>query len=245
MRVRGIVVAALLGAVALGGEPASAARAAAADRAAAGVRVDGSTGAAPFRLTVSGPLTRADVPHSWRPGCPVAPWRLRAVTMTYRGFDGRVHQGTLVVRKAAVAAVRSSFRRAYDAGFRIRRMVPVDAYYRGGTASPARSDTLSMEADNTSAFNCRPKTGRRSFSEHSYGLAVDVNPFENPARAGSRTYPAAAASRYYRHRAAHLSDPGVLTRRSALTRGFRAAGWGWGGLWSGGRDYQHFSRSGR
>lgn len=239
-------MAVLLAGLVLPGPGATAAEAAVPARSgtAAGVVLQGAAAASPFRLTVSGPLARADVPYSWRPGCPVAPWRLRMVTMTYRGFDGRVREGRLVVRKAAVAAVRTAFRRAYDAGFRIRRMVPVDAYYRGGAASPERSDTLSMEADNTSAFNCRPKTGRRSFSEHSYGLAVDVNPFENPAKAGARIYPAGAASRYYRHRAAHLSDPGVLTRRSALTRGFAAVGWGWGGSWRGGKDYQHFSRSG-
>ena len=151
-----------------------------------------AAGAAPqFRSSVSAPLTRADVPWSWRPGCPVAPRRLRAVTLTYWGFDGRVHAGTLVVRRSAVPAVRTSFARAFDARFRIRRMVPVDVYYRGGRVGPARSDTLSMNADNTSAFNCRPKTGRSSYSEHAYGLAVDVNPFENPAKAGARIYPAA------------------------------------------------------
>jgi len=28
-------------------------------------------------------------------------------------------------------------------------------------------------------------------------------------------------------------------------RAFDAAGWGWGGRWSGAKDYQHFSASGR
>jgi len=28
-------------------------------------------------------------------------------------------------------------------------------------------------------------------------------------------------------------------------RAFDAAGWGWGGSWSGAQDYQHFSASGR
>ena len=212
----------------------------------AAVPTTGSALAAPrIAISVSGPLSRADVPWSWRPGCPVKPKQLRAMTMGFWGFDGLAHRGTLVVRAGAVPAMRTAFTRAFDARFRIRRMVPVDAYYRDGRASPARSDTLSMNADNTSAFNCRPKTGRSSYSEHSYGLAVDINPFENPARAGSRIYPAAAASRYYWNRAAHRSDPGVITKRSSIYRGMRAAGWSWGGSWSGGRDYQHFSRSGR
>ena len=233
-------------AVLVAGGPAEAGTASASGAIRAGALEPASAAAAPrISITVSGPLTRADVPYSWRPGCPVRPRQLRAITMGYWGFDGQVHRGTLVVRASAVPAMRTAFTRAFDARFRIRRMVPVDVYYRGGTVGPARSDTLSMRADNTSAFNCRPKTGRSSFSEHSYGLAVDVNPYENPARAGNRIYPAAAARRYYWNRSAHLADPGVITRRSSIYRGMRAVGWSWGGAWSNGKDYQHFSRSGR
>jgi hypothetical protein len=239
-------VALAVGAVLLTGGPAEARSPAASGATAAGAVVPSAAAVAPrIAISVSGPLSRADVPYSWRPGCPVRPRQLRALTMGYWGFDGQVHRGTLVVRASEVAAMRRAFTRAFDARFRIRRIVPVDAYYRGGTVSPARSDALSMRADNTSAFNCRPKTGRSSFSEHSYGLAVDVNPYENPARAGSRIYPAAAASRYYWNRSSHLADLGVITARSSICRGMRAAGWRWGGRWSGGKDYQHFSRSGR
>ena len=197
-----------------------------------------------FTVSVSGPLTRADVPYSWRPGCPVAPAQLRTMTMTYWGFDGQVHTGRLVVSAGSVAAMRAGFGAAFAARFEIRRMVPVDAYYRSGTASPATSDTLSMNADNTSAFNCRPKTGRTSFSEHSWGAAVDINPYENPSRAGSTIYPAKAASAYYWNRSRHLTDRGVITPTGALYRALVRAGWHWGGRWSPGHDYQHFSRSG-
>jgi hypothetical protein len=246
VRVRAVVAVVVPAVVLSGAVPAGAAAPAAGGGLPAGALVRDAAAAAPrIDVVVSGPLTRRDVPYSWRPGCPLRPRALRAVTMGYWGFDGRLHRGTLVVRASAVPAMRTAFSRAFDARFRIRRMVPVDRYYRGGSVSPARSDTLSMRADNTSAFNCRPKTGRTSFSEHSYGLAVDINPFENPARAGTRIYPRAAADRYYWNRSAHLGDPGVITRRSSIYRGMRAAGWFWGGAWLGGRDYQHFSRSGR
>jgi hypothetical protein len=175
----------------------------------------------------------------------VAPAALRRITLIYWGFDGSVHTGRLVVASASVTVVRRMFAAAFAARFRIRSVVPVDAYYRSGRVSPAVSDTLSMNADNTSGFNCRPKTGRTSFSEHSWGAAVDINPVENPSRAGSSIYPASAASRYYWHRAAHLRDPGVITTASAVWLAARRGGWSWGGAWSPGHDYQHFSRSGR
>jgi hypothetical protein len=42
------------------------------------------------------------------------------------------------------------------------------------------SDYDSIQADNTSAFNCRDATGAMRWSEHAYGEAIDVNPIENP-----------------------------------------------------------------
>ncbi len=198
-----------------------------------------------FRSSVSRPLTRADVRWSWRPGCPVPPSALRRLTVSYYGFDGVVRTGALVVSAGSVPAVRSMMAAAFASRFRFRSIVPIDAFYRGGRVSPERSDILSMEADNTSAFNCRPKTGRRSYSEHSWGAAIDINPYENPARSGSRIYPAGAAARYFVARRAHLRDPGVITTSSALYRAALRAGWSWGGRWRTSTDYQHFSRSGR
>ena len=71
------------------------------------------------------------------------------------------------------------FRRLYAARFPIRRMELVDRY--GG------DDFRSIEADNTSAFNCRPVEGTSRWSEHAYGRAIDVNPIENPYVSGGRT----------------------------------------------------------
>src|SRR4051812_6637869 len=93
------------------------------------------------------PVSRAELGASWHPGCPVAPAQLRRVTVPYWGFDGRRHEGALVVDAALAARVGSIFERLYRARFPVRRIRPISAY--GG------SDDRSMAADNTSAFNCR------------------------------------------------------------------------------------------
>ena len=57
-------------------------------------------------------------------------------------------------------------------------------------------DDASMAANNTSGFNCRRVAGQRSWSEHAYGAAIDLNPVQNPyVRPGRSTRPPAAASR--------------------------------------------------
>src|SRR5207249_9506727 len=131
------------------------------------------------------PVTAAQLPYSWRRGCPVAPAQLRRLRLSYWGFDGRPHTGTLVVRASAVDDLVDVFSRLYEARFPIRRMRPIDAY-RG-------DDERSLAADNTPAFNCRDVVGPgpRRWSVHAYGLAVDVDPVENPYLERGRVHPLA------------------------------------------------------
>jgi hypothetical protein len=170
---------------------------------------------------------------SWRPRCPVSLRDLRLVTARYVGFDGHTHTGRLIVHHDVAADVASVLGRLYAAKFPIRRMVPVDAY--------GASDFRSIEADNTSAFNCRYVDGTTRWSEHAYGRAIDINPIENPYVSGGRT--SHTASRPYLDRT--LCRRGMACPANVLVRAFKGIGWGWGGDWTGTKDYQHFSASGR
>ena len=170
---------------------------------------------------------------SWRPGCPVHLRHLRLLRLTHWGFDGRRRTGRLVVHRDVARDLVRVFRRLYAERFPIRRMVPVDAY--------GASDFRSIEADNTSAFNCRFVGGTSRWSEHAYGRAIDVNPIENPYVTGGRT--AHRASVPYVGRSGRRR--GMAFEGGVLVRAFDAIGWGWGGRWTSIKDYQHFSRSGR
>jgi hypothetical protein len=193
----------------------------------------GSLHAPPFSHHVSR-VTRADLLHSWRPGCPVGPAALRRVRVTYWGFDDRAHAGTLVADARAVPDLVRVFSRLYRARFPIRRMRPIDAF--GG------KDERSLAANNTSAFNCRYVVGpgARRWSAHAYGLAIDVNPLENPYLEGGRVHPRAGRAYLDRSRV----RPGMAVSGGLLVRAFTAVGWQWGGRWQASPDYQHFSRSG-
>ena len=187
----------------------------------------------PFSHTVS-PVTKAQLPHSWRSGCPVGPARLRRVRLSYWGFDGARHNGAVVVNADAVVDLVRVFSRLYAARFPIRRMRPIDAY--GG------NDERSLAAANTSAFNCRYTVGPgpRRWSAHAYGQAIDVNPVENPYLEGGRVHPRAGRAYLDRSRI----RPGMAVRGALLVRAFAAVGWQWGGRWTGTPDYQHFSAAG-
>ncbi|TYB49370.1 M15 family metallopeptidase [Actinomadura chibensis] len=180
-------------------------------------------------------VTAGDLKYSWRRGCPVSPSGLRMIEMTYWGMDDKPHTGgRLVVNAKAADDLVSVFRKLYKMRYPIERMEPVDKY-KG-------SDFDSIEANNTSAFNCRPATGSSSFSQHAYGLAIDINPCQNPYVYADGHV---AHKKCAKYKDRGNDDPGVIHRGDKVVKAFASIGWGWGGVWSGARDYQHFSSSGR
>jgi D-alanyl-D-alanine carboxypeptidase len=170
---------------------------------------------------------------SWHRGCPVGFNRLRLLRVRHWGFDGTVHRGRLVVHRDSARAMLGVMRRLYALRFPIRRMRLVDAY--------GADDHRSMDADNTSAFNCRTVAGTERWSEHAYGRAIDVNPVENPYADGDG-YVSPPAGAPYADRSRRV--PGLIHRNGPVVAAFARAGWEWGGNWDWPKDYQHFSATG-
>jgi D-alanyl-D-alanine carboxypeptidase len=172
-------------------------------------------------------------PTSWRPGCPVGLSELRYLQLSYWGFDDAPHVGELIVHRDAVDAMADVFGTLFAERFPIRSMRLVDDF--GG------DDFTSIEADNTSAFNCRPVSGSDTgWSQHAYGTAIDINPIENPYVSGGETeHPASVP---YLDR----TDvrPGMIVEGGMVVAAFDRHGWGWGGRWNNLKDWQHFSASG-
>ena len=176
------------------------------------------------------PVTAAELGETWRPGCPVGPDTLRRVELDYLGFDGAVHRGALVVHRDVVDDVVAIFADLQRLRYPIERMQTVDRY-RGA------EDELSMEDNNTSAFNCRPLPGNTGWSFHAYGRAVDVNPLINPYRDSSGDLQPKNATRYLDR---DQQAPGLLRPGDPAVAAFTDRGWRWGGGWRNPVDYQHF-----
>jgi hypothetical protein len=191
----------------------------------------GSAPPAPTTATVQ-PVTSAELGASWRPGCPVEPAQLRRVDVDHIGFDGQTHRGQLIVHEGLVPEVITIFEQLYRLGFPIEKIRTVEHY-------PAADDELSMEDNNTSAFNCRGIPGSNQWSRHAYGRAIDLNPLLNPCIYGSGVFePHNAAAYLDRSR----TDPGLLHNGSPGVHVFTDRGWQWGGYWTTPIDYQHFER---
>lgn len=108
----------------------------------------------------------------WKPGCPVGIDRLRLVQFTHYDFSGQEQEGQIVVLDAVAERVVDIFKALHHYKFPIAQAKTMEEYLG--------QDKLAMAANNTSAFNYRPIAGKTLLSVHSYGVAIDVNPVQNP-----------------------------------------------------------------
>jgi len=147
------------------------------------------------------------------------------IDVLHWGFDGRIHTGQLVADARIAPDLQMAFALMFLIGFPLESVIPVSEF--------GWDDFESMRVNNTSAFNYRyvPFTDR--LSSHAYGLAIDINPMQNPYFTGQQVFPEGAVY--------DSSLRGTLHSRHPVVLLFKELGWRWGGDWPE-RDYQHFDR---
>ncbi|MFW2513267.1 M15 family metallopeptidase [Demequina sp. SO4-13] len=170
---------------------------------------------------------------SWRPECPVGLDELSYLTMTYWGFDQQPHLGEMIVHRDHAEDVVGAFETIYEGRFPIEEMRVISLEEH---LSPPTGDQ-----NITSAFWCRRVVGAATvWSEHSKGLAIDINPFHNPYYKGEELFP--ELSEAYLDRS--WERDGMIYDPSIVYDAFEEMGWTWGGHWDGREDWMHFSAEG-
>jgi hypothetical protein len=185
-----------------------------------------------FSSTISPVPPQVLARSSWQPICPVQPSQLRYLTMSFRGFDARAHTGEMLVNANVAQAVVSVFKRLFAAGFPIEEMRI--------TSKAELNLPPTGDGNNTESFICRPPSGRAHWSAHAYGLAIDLNPFNNPYVHGDLVLPELASSYLDRD----WVRSGMVRDGGPAVTAFESIGWKWGGRWSGPVDFMHFSATG-
>ena len=170
---------------------------------------------------------------TWQEACPVTLDDLRYVTVSFWGFDDLPHPGELLLHRDVADAVVGVFGDLFAARF------PIEDMYVTPPAELDAPDTGDGNA--TAAFVCRPTRGSSRWSEHAYGLAVDINPFHNPYVRDGGLIPGLATTYVDRDDV----RPGMLVPGAGPIEAFAAIGWEWGGTWANPIDYMHLSVSGR
>ncbi len=172
--------------------------------------------------------------NSYKHGCPISFKNLRYLQIRHLNFNGKTVIGKMIVHKNVANDVVDIFKELYAIDYPIRKMKLI-SHYKG-------LDWQSIEADNTSAFNCRNVIGSKKWSKHSYGKAIDINPIENPYvfRSGKSSHKASKRYTNRVHKNTSYADKALLLKQDKATKIFKKYGWNWGGDWTGVKDYQHF-----
>lgn len=160
---------------------------------------------------------------------------LRFLNVLYVDFEGNTQKGEIICNKAIAQDLIEIFKELYDNKYQIDKIRLIDEY--GG------DDDLSCDDNNTSCFNYRVVGGTDSLSKHALGLAIDINPFQNPYI----TYPngveriSPAGSEPYADRSSGL--PHMILEGDLCYNLFIEHGFTWGGHWKTLKDYQHFQKT--
>jgi hypothetical protein len=175
-----------------------------------------------------------DLAHSYTADCPVTPDQVVLVHVRHWGLDGKAHDGSIVVARSQGEAVAAIFERLFEIGYPIQSVIPIGALPKG-------IEDSDPNYNNTSGLHCRRATGSSRWSEHAKGLAIDINPFQNPFITSTTLWPA-NSGRYVDRT---LGEAAMILADDDVVRAFADHGWLWGGYWSSIKDYQNFSVSGR
>jgi len=97
---------------------------------------------------------------------------LSLVDVEYVSFDGRLHRGQLLLHRTLASEVKQLFCFIKEIRFPIGKVIPIVHY--------GWSDEASMADNNTSSFNYRFIASSPRLSLHAFGLAIDINPRQNP-----------------------------------------------------------------
>ena len=160
---------------------------------------------------------------------------LRYLRVLHMGVDGQTHIGELLVNASIADEVLEIMRQLYENAYVIEKMVLVDAY--------GADDELSMEDNNTSAFNYREIAGSSRMSRHSLGLAIDINPKYNPYvkhKSNGETVISPNNAAEYADRSGEFAYK--IDENDLCYKLFTEHGFTWGGSWNSVKDYQHFEK---
>lgn len=154
---------------------------------------------------------------------------LSYLTLSYYGFDGNTHVGEMIINKEVASEVVDIFKEIYEKKYPIDKIKLIDEYNS--------VDELSMSDNNSSSFCYRTIKNTNIVSNHGKGLAIDINPIQNPHVVGDDISP----KNGYNFKDRTNIKQGMIIEGDDLYNAFIKKGWTWGGHWKN-PDYQHFEK---
>ena len=136
----------------------------------------------------------------------------------------------MIVAEEIGQEVLDIFKEIYESRFPIYSIKLIDYF--------DAIDYYSLAANNSSAFNFRYIAGTTRLSRHAFGMAIDINPIQNPYIRHGNILPEAGNEYLDRENI----RPGMIIPGDVVYNAFVSRGWTWGGHWTDPIDYHHFEK---
>lgn len=162
------------------------------------------------------------------------------IKLNYYNYDNEIVEGELIVNKKIMDDIINIFKELFKNKYQINSIKLIDDYWIN---NGVESDTNSIKHNNSSAFNYRNIPNSNNLSHHALGLAIDINPRQNPYVVfvnGERDYSNFDEEEIYY--AENRVGDHVITHDDLCYKVFTKYGFTWGGDWNHAKDYQHFEK---
>jgi hypothetical protein len=178
---------------------------------------------------------------TWHKGCPVALKDLSYLKVSYWGFDNKAHSGEIIIHQRLAPELLSILKKLYDEHFAIEKMIlPEKLIGNRKFSTPIEMAVYLDNANDTTAFFCRQDgQNPNDFSPHSFGIAIDINPYYNPAIVAKQYLHFEKGIKYLDRNLKHV---GMIKKDDITVNAFIDRGWVWGGYFIQGVDYMHFGK---
>lgn len=165
------------------------------------------------------------------------------INFLHYDFNNNVKVGELIVNKKIQNRIINILRELFNNKYQINSFILVDNFFDNENEERFEIDKKSIKNDNSYSFFYRKIYKTDKLSNHAYGLAIDINPKENPYLPfvdGKYDYSNLSYEEMYYLNNRDENIPHVITHNDLLYKLFIENGFIWGGDWIDTKDYQHF-----
>lgn len=102
---------------------------------------------------------------------------LKYIKLVHYNYEKRIQVGELIVNKKITKQVKNIFKYLFEIEYEINSMVLIDRLWVNNSNDSDRNSVLN---NNSSCFCYRKVITSNNLSKHALGLAIDINPYDNP-----------------------------------------------------------------
>ncbi len=162
------------------------------------------------------------------------------IKLNYYNFDNEIVEGEIIVNKLIKDETVNIFKELFENKYQIFSVKLIEYFWLGDGVS---SDENSIKHNNSSSFCYREIPRKKKLSYHARGLAIDINPRQNPYIMFVDDKPDYSIfDEEEEFFAKNRQGDHVITHDDICYKIFTKYGFEWGGDWDKPIDYQHFQK---